>query len=132
MEIEQETGPLGEKSGVRVEFRLEGLTVAELDRAEVEILGEVKMVLLENPFLKLTPNFHFSCKGKKIKEFEPLSLQLDSSASHFKIDLLLETFNDRTARQHVSAVAQFLENPKHFLNESFLEFNTLLGRNDYL
>ena len=74
MNTEQEQVYLGEKSGIKVEFRLGSITIAELDRAEVEILGEVKMVLLENPYLQLTPNFFFNCKNKKLKEFEPLSV----------------------------------------------------------
>lgn len=121
-----------EKSGIKVEFKLGSLTIAELDRAEVEILGEVKMVLLENPYLKLTPNFTFNCKNKKLKEFEPLSMQVDTSLTHLKISLVLEGFNDRTARQHIMNIAEFFENPKHFIYQGFLEFNTLLGKNDYI
>lgn len=132
MSTEQEQVYIGEKSGVKVEFKLGSLPIIELDRAEVDILGEVKMVLQENPYLKLTPNFHFNCKNIKLKEFESLSDQVDKNQSNLKINIVLENFNDRTARLHLLNLSEFFENPKHFIYQSFLDFNTLLGKNDYI
>lgn len=56
------------------------LKIIELDLSECELLGEIKQVLLENAYLKLTPNIQFTHNNKTLNQFEPISGQINTEA----------------------------------------------------
>lgn len=111
---------------------LEETHLLTLEKTECEQLGEIKLVLLENPFIKLHPNIKFQYKNKDLKEFDSLSAQISDDLATLDIKLAFSSFNQRTAGQHVMALSLFFENPENFIYEHFLEFNTLLGHTDYV
>lgn len=132
MEIDPTPNPSLEKKEARVRVILKSLDILELDFSECEILGELKLVLLENPLLKLHPNFTFTHKKKTLKEFEALSSQINPELGLIPVELQFGPFNQRTAFQHVFNCCLFFEDPKNFLFSSFLEFNIILGWTDYI
>lgn len=62
-----------ERADTKIRINLKNLRLTELDITECELLGEIKHVLMENPYLKLTPNIQFYHNNKPIKEFESFS-----------------------------------------------------------
>ena len=118
--------------GQKIIFRLRNIHVIELELSECEILSEIKSLLSENPFLKLHPNIKFLCQNTKINEFLPLSEQVDVSKRQLVVDIAFEPFNARTAEKHVFQCAEFFLKPAKFLSDGFIEFNTLVGKTEFI
>ena len=116
----------------KIVFRLRNIQIIELDLSECEILSEIKSLLSENPFLKLHPNIKFLSGGTKINEFTPLSEQIDISRKSTVVDITFDNFNVRTAEKHVMQCAEFFLKPAKFLSDSFVEFNTLIGKTEFI
>lgn len=116
----------------RVNITFRHTTLLELDAAECEILGELRALLGEHPLVRLHPNFAFTAKGAKLREFEPLSAQLASEDAHISIALELVDFNERTGREHVSEVCALLLCPHKYVSESYMDFSITMGRTDVL
>jgi len=113
---------------VSISFKLN--LILELDITECEILGELRGLLSEHPLVKLHPNYIFVCKGKKLKEFEPLSSQISGEEASLSINLELADFNDRTANEHVLECCNLFLAPHKYLSENYMDFSIMMGKHD--
>ena len=52
----------------KISFYLGKVKVFTADVRECQILAEVRPLLDQNPYLKLTPNYTFNCQNQIIKE----------------------------------------------------------------
>ena len=116
----------------KVSFFFNLNSIIELELMECELLGELRTLLSEHPLLKLHPNFVFKLQGKKLKEYVPLSEQIDSVESNLTINLALCGFNEKTAKEHVYEVSKLCIDPEKYLTETYSDFTIVLGRADFI
>ncbi|CAD8136560.1 unnamed protein product [Paramecium pentaurelia] len=74
-----------------------------------ETLLEVRQYLTESTILSLFQNFYFSHKGQRINEYSEFSIP-DGG----KLQVLLDEFNERTARFHLRRVQEIIANLSHY------------------
>ncbi len=120
------------KLETKVAFKIGLITILELEIVECQLIGDIKPILLENPFIKLMPNIKFMLGEKELEEFKPLNQQIEQIGKKIDIQISFDSFNQKTAREHVINISHFFEDPESFLNEGFLDFNMYIGRTDYI
>ena len=116
----------------KVSFFFNLNSILELEVMECELLGELRNLLSEHPLLKLHPNFSFKLQGKRLKEYVPLSEQVDSIESNLTINLTLTGFDEKTAKEHVYEVSRLCLDPEKYLTETYSDFTIMLGRPDFI
>jgi len=131
MELDSSPKDDGEPSP-KIVFRLRNLQLIELDMTECELLSEIRGLLSENPFLKLHPNYRFSYKGICVNEYESLGQQLDCQQRSVVLQIVFGQFTVRLAEKHIHECALFFLHPERYVSENFIEFNSLVGKTEFV
>ena len=119
------------RNHIKITFVFEGIELVSMEKQECEILAEIRPYLLENPILKFSPNFLFFYKTNALDEQKPISEQIREEG-FLTVELRLAPLVSQTARLGVASCCNFFLEPLQYLNDGFIEFNTLIGRIDYL
>lgn len=118
----------GSESRVSLSFKLNH--ILELEMSECEMLGELRGLLAEHPLVKLHPNYVFVSKGRRLKEYEPLSAQVPAEDANVSISLELAEFNERTASEHILECCGLFLAPHKYLSEAHMDFSIAMGKHD--
>jgi hypothetical protein len=73
-----------------------------------ETLVELKQYLSETTALFLYENYHFECRGKQLPQHSEVDVILETDEV---VDVVLDSFDERTSRHHVRQVQRLIANP---------------------